>query len=93
MLILGFDLIVEVDEYKHRGASYSCDERRMYEIVKQVGLPCVFIRYNPDDKKSDYSVLLKMVKDYLEKDIDEIDFEEEISGHKNIGLKVVYLFY
>lgn len=85
--LFGFDLIIEVDEHKHRGAGYSCDERRMYEIIKQLGLPCVFIRYNPDDKKSDYNVLLEMVKEYLEKDMDEIDFNEYS------GLKVEYLFY
>ena len=85
--LLGFDLIVEIDEHKHRGANYSCDERRMYEITNQLGLPCVFIRYNPDDKKSDYNVLLEIVKEYLEKDMNEIDFDE------NSGLKVEYLFY
>tara|TARA_Y100000817_G_C16856108_1_gene544061 strand:+ start:656 stop:2059 length:1404 start_codon:yes stop_codon:yes gene_type:complete len=85
--LLGFDLIVEVDEYKHRGASYSCDERRMYDIVAKLGLPCVFIRYNPDDKKSNYNVLLEMIKGYLEKDIDEIGFDEKS------GLRVEYLFY
>tara|TARA_B100000131_G_scaffold318609_1_gene362824 strand:- start:925 stop:2556 length:1632 start_codon:yes stop_codon:yes gene_type:complete len=82
-----YQLIVEVDEYRHRGASYSCDERRMYEITKQLGLPCVFIRYNPDDKKSDYNVLLEMIKEYLEKDMNEIDFDE------HSGLKVAYLNY
>ena len=85
--LFGFDLIIEVDEHKHRGAGYSCDERRMYEIIKQLGLPCVFIRYNPDDKKSDYNVLLEMIKEYLEKDMNEIDFNE------HSGLKVEYLFY
>ena len=84
--LFGFDLIVEVDEHKHRGAGYSCDERRMYEIIKQLGLPCVFIRYNPDDKKSDYNVLLEMIKEYLEKDMNEIDFNEYS------GLKVEYLY-
>jgi hypothetical protein len=85
--LFGFDLIVEVDEHKHRGADYSCDERRMYDIVAKLGLPCVFIRYNPEDKKSDYNVLLEMIKDYLEKDKYEIDFDE------HSGLKVEYLFY
>ena len=91
--LLGFDLIVEVDEYKHRGSDYSCDKRRMYDIVAKLGLPCVFIRYNPDDKNSDYNVLLEMVKYYLKTDINEIDFEENIDGSKNFGLKVNYLFY
>jgi hypothetical protein len=27
-----FQLIVEVDEHQHRGAEYSCDKRRMYDI-------------------------------------------------------------
>lgn len=91
--LFSFDLIVEVDEHRHRGAGYSCDQRRMYDIVAKLGLPCVFIRYNPDDKKSDYNVLLKMIKEYLEKDMDEINFNEDINGHKNDGLKVEYLFY
>jgi len=34
-----------------------------------------------------------MVKEYLEKDKSDIDFEEDINGHKNYGLKVEYLFY
>ena len=34
-----------------------------------------------------------MIKEYLEKDMDEIDFDEDINGHKNIGLKTEYLFY
>ena len=91
--LFGFDLIVEVDENRHRGADYSCDERRMYDIAAKLGVPCVFIRYNPDDKTSDYNVLLEMIKEYLEKDMDEIDFDEDINGHKNIGLKTEYLFY
>ena len=91
--LFGFDLIVEVDEHRHRGAGYSCDERRMYDIIAKLGLQCVFIRYNPDDKKSDYNVLLEMIKEYLEKDMNEIDFDEDINGHKNYGLKVEYLFY
>ena len=87
-----FQLIVEVDEFKHRGSGYECDERRMYEIVKQLGYPCVFIRYNPDDKKSNYDILLQMVKEYLYKsELEEgrlsVDFNELT------GLKVDYLFY
>ena len=31
---LGFyQLIVEVDEHKHRGANYKCDKQRMYDII------------------------------------------------------------
>jgi hypothetical protein len=41
----------------------------------------------PDDNKSEYSVLLEMIKGYLEIDMNEIDFDE------HSGLKVKYLFY
>ncbi len=48
-----YHLIIEVDEHKHRGANYKCDEARMYDIIAKLGLPTIFIRYNPDSKKSD----------------------------------------
>ena len=87
-----FQLIVEIDEFKHRGASYSCDERRMYEIAKQLGWCCVFIRYNPDDKKSNYDKLLQMVKEYLHKSESE-EGRNSVDFNEHSGLKVEYLFY
>lgn len=79
-----YNLIVEVDEHKHRGSSYSCDEARMYDIIAKTGLPCIFIRYNPDSKNSDKNILLDKVKKYL------------ILNNKiwdDFGFKVEYLFY
>ena len=35
------------------GANYECDVQRMYNIIAKLGMICIFIRYNPDDKKSD----------------------------------------
>lgn len=96
---------MEVDEHKHRGASYKCDEKRMYDITAKLGQPCVFNRYNPDSKDSDQNKLLKMIKSYLNfQDIfsemfDEADsdnIQEEICGMLNIGVtgfKKEYLFY
>ena len=31
-----YHLIVEVDEHKHRGADYKCDEQRMYNIIAKL---------------------------------------------------------
>jgi hypothetical protein len=59
------DVIVEVDENKHRGASYKCDRQRMYEIAGSLFRPCIFIRYNPDSKNSDLNILLERVKYHL----------------------------
>lgn len=82
-----YHLIIEVDEHKHRGASYKCDKQRMYIIIAKLGLPCIFIRYNPDSKDSNKEKLLKKVQKYLDLDIDEDNKWNEF------GYKVIYLFY
>lgn len=81
-----YHLIVEVDENKHRGADYKCDERRMYDIIAKLGLPCIFIRYNPDSKESNKDILLQKVQQYLELDIEDNIWDK-------FGFKVEYLFY
>ena len=80
-------LIVEIDEHKHRGAGYECDEKRMYDIIAKLGLPCIFVRYNPDDKKSEKGALLDRVNYYLELE------EGETKEWDEFGFKVEYLFY
>ena len=48
-LDLGFYyIIVECDEDAHRQYDNSCEKKRMYEIASGLGMPVVFIRYNPD---------------------------------------------
>ena len=85
---LGFyNLIVEIDEHKHRGGDYKCDEQRMYDIIAKLGLPCIFIRYNPDNKESNKEILLAKIKKYLELDIDDAFIWDDY------GFKVKYLFY
>jgi len=81
-----YNLIVEVDEHKHRGSNYKCDERRMHDIIAKLGQPCIFIRYNPDNKKSDINVLLHTVKKYLDLSIDYKEWDMH-------GFLVEYLFY
>ena len=41
-------LIVECDEDAHRQYDVECERKRMYEITGGLGLPVVFVRYNPD---------------------------------------------
>jgi hypothetical protein len=82
-----YNLIVEVDEFRHRGIDYSCDKRRMYDIIAKLGMPCIFIRYNPDNNVSCLSVLLDRVNHYLNLDIsDKTEWDE-------FGFKAEYLFY
>ena len=79
-----FQLIVEIDEFRHRGSDYKCDERRMYDIIAKLGMRCVFIRYNPDSAETNKIILLKLVKNYLQNP--KIEFN-------SFGLKTEYLFY
>jgi hypothetical protein len=60
----------------------------MYDIIAKLGMPCIFIRYNPDSKKSDKNVLLEKVNEYLDLDVDD---EEKVWD--DFGFKVDYLFY
>ena len=75
-----------MDEYKHKGVSYKCDEQRMYDIIAKLGLPCIFIRYNPDSKESNKEKLLKLVEKYLK-------LNEDNNIWDDYGFKVEYLFY
>ena len=45
--------VLEVDENQHKyGSLYKCDERRMGDIAAEIpGVPCVFVRWNPDKYK------------------------------------------
>ena len=84
-----FHLILEVDEFQHRGSDYKCDERRMVDVIAKLGMPCVFIRYNPDNNESCIEKLKNKVEEYLhyEKNINSLDF-----GH--FGRPIVeYLYY
>lgn len=85
-------VIIEIDENQH--ISKKCEESRMVEIWNSLGLPVVFIRYNPDsftDKSGNKSnirkniredILIKWIKQSLNLKLQLID-----------GIQVVYLFY
>jgi len=82
-----YNLIIEVDEHKHRGANYKCDKQRMYDIIAKLGQPCIFIRYNPDSKATNIEKLVEKIHDY-------IDMEPEDDHLWNIfGFRAIYLFY
>ena len=83
-----YNLIVEIDEFQHRGASYSCDEKRMMDIIAKLGQPCIFIRYNPDSKDTDKNKLLEKVNEYL-----NIKIKDKSYCWNDYGFKVEYMFY
>jgi hypothetical protein len=86
-----YHIIIEIDEFKHRGSSYKCDKERMYNIIAKLGLPCIFIRYNPDNKYSDITILLEVINKYL-----NLDIIKNINNYNiwdDFGYKCEYLFY
>jgi hypothetical protein len=44
-------VVVEVDEHQHRSNPCECEQTRMVNIAQGLGLPTVFVRYNPDPFK------------------------------------------
>ena len=84
---LFYNLIVEVDENQHRGASYTCEEKRMTDIIAKLGTPCIFVRYNPDNVSADRNELLDIVKKYL-----KLSINSPIEWN-SYGYKAIYLFY
>ena len=83
-----YNVIIEVDEFQHKGADYECDKQRMYNIIAKLGVPCIFIRYNPDNKNSDKNVLLEKIKYYL-----NIEFKENNHIWDDYGFLCEYLYY
>ena len=62
----------------------------MHDIIAKLGLPCVFLRYNPDSKESNLETLLRKVNYYLNLDIKNIPRDKSWDDH---GFKLEYLFY
>ena len=44
-------LILEVDEHQHSFYNEECETVRMINISQAIGMPTIFIRYNPDEYK------------------------------------------
>lgn len=60
-------LVVEVDEHQHTGYPASCEAKRMAEIVMTVGVPVIFLRFNPHPQ-TPIEPLAKTVTEWLETD-------------------------
>ena len=90
----GYFLILEVDEYQHSHYNVECENTRMINISQSLGMPVIFLRYNPDrftinnkvidiPKKIRLQELKKMLDQYLYLDLNLLKY----------FCSVVYLFY
>jgi hypothetical protein len=78
-----FFLIIECDENAHSSYPASCERIRENNIVFALGLPCVFIRYNPDYKGASEKLKYTLLKSYI----------DYYLSKENSDNEVVYLFY
>jgi len=44
-------IVVEVDEDQHKSRACECEQTRMVNISQSLGMPTIFLRYNPDKYK------------------------------------------
>jgi len=90
----GYFLILEVDEYQHSHYNVECEHTRMINISQSLGMPTIFLRYNPDrftmknkvmdvPKKKRLEQLKEILDTYLHVDLNLL----------NNFCSVVYLFY
>ena len=66
-------IILEVDEDQHKDRPCECEQTRMANLTNAIGMPCVWIRFNPDAYKGQGKVtdairkdiLIRTLKEYL----------------------------
>jgi hypothetical protein len=93
-------VVLEVDENQH--VAYECERKRMVDVASTVGLPTVFVRFNPDGYKpapgtravpkmeGRRDVLLKVLRHHL---LSGLRVSEEELMQSRTGAWVVRLFY
>jgi len=78
-----FLIIIECDEDGHKSYDKNCERIRENNICFALGLPCVFLRFNPDKKKIKMNTKEKVLKSYI----------EFYKSKENWDNETVYLFY
>jgi hypothetical protein len=78
-----FNIIIECDEHSHKSYKYDEERNRENNIRLALNSPCVFIRYNPDNKKYKESTRMIILKSY-------IDYYRSLENCENI---LQFLFY
>jgi hypothetical protein len=86
-------VIIEIDENQHR--YYDCEEKRILEITQACGMPCIFIRYNPDQFVDNRGIKSKISKSKREKTLVTWvkHSMKQIPSHETEFVRVLYLFY
>ena len=82
-----FYLIIECDEYAHRDRDKKCEKIRENNIILALNKNCVFIRYNPDNKRNRKKIKRQDKQKILKSNIDYYTNKESSDN------EIIYLFY
>ena len=89
-------VVIECDERQHRSSDlYDCENVRMWQIRQALGLPTIFIRYNPDNyKPGDGKRKLATLQEREQKLIKLLDeYMKWKPDEKHQTVYVKYLYY
>jgi hypothetical protein len=66
-------VIIEIDEHRHRHKRYSCETKRMFQIMQDTGCrPIIFVRFNPDGYTNKRGTSIKSCWDHTSKGLPRI---------------------
>lgn len=86
-------MIVEIDEHQHKGYSTeeNCELIRMHQIYEVTGIPCIFLRYNPND----FRVNSKLQKVNNIKKLETLStwLKFCFNKHDTVGIIYKFLYY
>jgi hypothetical protein len=87
-----FGIILEIDEHQHRNRDCLCEQTRMVNVSQSIGMPVIFLRFNPDEYKVKNGYVKESMSDRLE------TLREWIKYYQNqpslpYFLSVKYLFF
>jgi hypothetical protein len=91
-----FMIVIDIDEHQHKSYDRECEINRMIQIHQDIGLPCVFIRYNPDQYRDHNDNLIKSTagrEKILSDLVRGLSNRDPIKNPIEDSLSVYYLFY
>lgn len=85
-------VILEVDEFQHNDRPCECEQTRMVNVTQGMGIPCLWVRYNPDKFKGQEASLTEYRRrEILEKWL--MECQTSIPSSTDDYCRVSYLFF
>lgn len=86
-------IIIEVDEHQHESYQQDCENPRMINIGQSLGMPVLFIRYNPDKYKPSFGQVSNQEPQRLNSLKQQIEYWSTTCLPKDGCCYVIYMYY